>query len=273
MKDSSNTEILIIQKLIGKAIGDLFLENPKRGASCLSRYAHDLKKMWEKTVEPIEESRLAIDCRSGYIKRLESFFYFRDTERFLQLPVIINGICYKKIGEILEKTLESLRSRTDSVMVLGHGDDHLANILTDDLSSKPNYYIIDPKLAGFYPPTISYLNTAMYLLLYKYQYIVKENVAREEIRIEYGIPNESVSSKYGMIDVLKIMEYGLLELGGGLGMFREYAIANLLRFVQHLNDPKNFKHTQPNQLAYLALAIELANNKYSSISEIYENIR
>jgi hypothetical protein len=177
--------------------------------------------MWEKTVEPIEESRLAIDCRSGYIKRLESFFYFRDTERFLQLPVIINGICYKKIGEILEKTLESLRSRTDSVMVLGHGDDHLANILTDDLSSKPNYYIIDPKLAGFYPPTISYLNTAMYLLLYKYQYIVKENVAREEIRIEYGIPNESVSSKYGMIDVLKIMEYGLLELGGGLGMFLE----------------------------------------------------
>ena len=273
IRDVDGVEILIIQKLAGEMIGDLLLRNPENASLCLERYAYDLQKMWRATVKPIKESMLAVNQRSGYTKRLESFFYFRETERFLTTPTIINGTQYKHPGEMLEKVLQSLRSRTDSVMTLGHGDDHLANILTDVTGDSLNYYIIDPKLAGFYPPAISYLNTAMYLLMYKYTYAIKEVIDGNKIQLDYSVMNKPAHSSYGIIDVLQIMEHGLLELNGGFGMFREYAIANLLRFVQHLNDPKNFHHTKPNQLGYLALAIELASNKYHTISEVYASIR
>lgn len=263
-------KVLAVQKVLGESMGDLFFKDPHKAFVSLTNYANDLNMMWRNSVRKMDKSLLPIDKQLAFTDKVESYLAYSDAKEFLNAgSIIVNGVMYTDLVDKLNKILENLKLKSDPIMTLGHGDDHLGNILND---GNGGYYIIDPKLSGYYSPVDSYLNTALYLLLYKYNFIVKKENYSGEVVINYHLNGNSTTSLKDMAEILKLMENNISALSSNSFLIREFCVANLLRFVQGLNDPKNYSHTKINTMAYLGIAIELANGKFKNISELYEKL-
>lgn len=273
LKDKDGIEILTVQKVFGESIADLLLNEPDKAVSALNVYVGDVNNMWKETSKKMNPAEVEIDKKEDYEKRIESFLNSSEAQEFLNAKeVTINGVSYTDLRGKLNKVLSDLKSKSDPVMTLGHGDDHLGNILNDDKSSEANYYAIDPMSSGYYSPSVSYLNTATHLLLYKYNFTNEKINNSNGIDLKYHLNGKFKKSSESIVPVIRQMEENLHSLSNEQFLTKEYFIGNLLRFVQKQNDPKNFDHTNPNNLAYLAMAIELASDKYKDISEIYEQL-
>src|SRR3989338_9749741 len=64
VKNKNGKDVLTVQKIFGEPLGDLFLKDPEKALQCSLKYINDVKKMWQDSVQPMNEGSFSINKRT-----------------------------------------------------------------------------------------------------------------------------------------------------------------------------------------------------------------
>jgi hypothetical protein len=271
---------LAVQNIIGTPLNELLKQGKlEEFQKAFRGFTSDLVDMWGNTLQPMDENQLVPgrDIHLRCLRRVETLRQNGPLKEILNESIVINGMNYPSLVEILNHSERFLLDHKEPIMSYTHGDESLSNIISTP-GEASEYMAIDPQSAadGYYTPAQSANYLIGYTFLYDYEWSSSEMQKYDDhVEINYKIAEE-FKDKDGMLRKLFIEFVEKLGTLGPLGkdMLREYLFSNLMRSYIGEVMPVNLPKVAPHKIAHLALAIELVTNFDSCLREpSYSSVR
>ena len=243
-----DNSVLVIENVKSKNV----FESMRAGVSVgttLTSFSTDLEKMWSETIKPMNEIHIARNIRLSSLDTAIAVSNHRG--EIMNKDLIINGIKYRSIERTIQELIHKFTVKKDDVMVLAHGDEHFGNILCSD--GKKPYYVIDPRMSGYYPPPqiLNNLFGSYFLFMKEWSFrIANDNQGAIDIQFNSF---EELETRDVLVAFISKMEESLSGISKN-NLLKEYLAINLLRVIIERVNPKNLATIRKNNMAQIALA-------------------
>lgn len=251
--------LLVVKRVEGERYDEAFIESPDAFTASARMFVDDLNKMWQATEKPMKEDELVVNLRQATIETLQAVLGDEKLAQSADLPIRVNGATYPSLRDLCSASLKRLRTQADPVMTLGHGDEHMKNLIITNNNGQIDYQIIDSRLAGNYSPAYAINTFVGTPLLFMFNYQCSQKIGTRW-DISYRLNDEYQKPREALMECGRTMINNLGLLSQDEFLLKEYLFGNLVRSAINRVNPKNMRFTQPNIPAHIGMAVELYSN-------------
>lgn len=249
LAETKEGPILVVRGVDMPSADSLLLSNPEAVSKTIGMFTEDTVHMWEDTLKPMDESKIARNWRQESITCAERLLVVPEIKSLSQKKLFINGREYPNLEDTLIHVIDRLQ-KPDPVMVQVHGDEHVPNLLVD-IQNK-SYMVIDPgNYAGLNTPASVYNNMMAGLYIFGYEWEGEVTTTDEICHVNYEIKEEYKKSETILKPALTSLAHEIDCISGGDNLRNELYFVNTMRCsVGWIR-----KHTIPDSLTQFGLGM------------------